>query len=121
MVEMLTSTRPNITPAPIVPIPATKNGMDTCNVVFHHSSCLNVPVPGFTVNFSSTKSGRSPSSPPRGSSDDAIDVVVIVLNEPTEEAGGNTVYLSCSLSRRKKQKIQINTCLRVFSVFDLKF
>lgn len=88
----------------MVPIPAIKNGMDTCNVVFHHSSCFK-PVPAFTVSLSSTFSCRSPPSPPLGSSDDTIDVVVVELNERTDEAGGKLEYFSCSLSAIEERTV----------------
>lgn len=102
---MPTSTRPRIRPAPMVPIPAIKNGIETCNVVFHHSSCLI----GWWAALDGLRSNPLPSkpSPPFGSSDDAMDDVVIELNEPCDE-GGRAENFSFSLSARwKKGKIII--------------
>lgn len=97
---MPTSTRPKISPAPIVPRPAIKNGIDTCNVVFHHSSCLIgwcTTLDGFRSNPFSSNPAALPWSPPFGSSDDAMDVVVIELSEPCDE-GGKAENFSFSLS-----------------------
>lgn len=102
---MPTSTRPKIRPAPIVPRPAIKNGMDTCNVVFHHSSCLM----GWCTTFDDLRSKSLPSkpplpwSPPFGSSDDAMDAVVIELNEPCDE-GGKAENFSFSLSEQRNNQ-----------------
>lgn len=104
VVMMPTSTRPNIKPAPIVPRPAMKNGIDTCNVVFHHSSCLSggwMTLDGFRSNPFPSKPPPLPRSPPFGSSDDAMDVVVIELNEPCDE-GGNAENFSFSLSTQNE-------------------
>lgn len=95
----LTSTRPRIMPAPIVPRPAIKNGIDTCNVVFHHSSCLSewtCTRDGFRSKPFPPASGPPPPppSPPFGSSDDTMDVVVIELNEPCDEGGKSAPNLS---------------------------
>lgn len=90
-------------PAPIVPMPAKKNGIETCNRIAVHFSCLR---PGrFRANFSSTLPGTpailEASAPPRpppipppplppepgSGSEDAMDVVMIELNEPVVECG----------------------------------
>lgn len=76
-------------------MPAIKNGIDTWSVVFHHSSIL-IGIP-FLDSFRS-KPFPAPSSPPFGSSEDAIDVVVIELNEPCDEAD-NVGNLPFSLSK----------------------
>lgn len=94
---LLTSTRPNITPAAIVPIPAIKNGIDTCINVFHHSSCL-ITLPSRAVKVSSP-----PFSDPGSGSDDATDVVMIELSEPVVECG-NTGNFALSLSVIKMNK-----------------
>uniref|UniRef100_A0A1B0BQI4 Uncharacterized protein n=1 Tax=Glossina palpalis gambiensis TaxID=67801 RepID=A0A1B0BQI4_9MUSC len=101
--RILTSTRPKMMPAPIVPMPAKKNGIETCSRIAVHFSCLR---PGrFRANFSSTLPGtpaileasvppRPPPIPPPplppepgSGSEDAMDVVMIELNEPVVECG----------------------------------
>lgn len=112
----LTSTRPRITPAPIVPTPAMKNGIDTCNVVFHHSSSISGRSP--YVSFSSPSSPIPPSplapsppppppsgSPPRRppSAEEATEVVMIELSDPVVDVG-STANLSLSLSGKLKRE-----------------
>lgn len=87
-------------------MPAIKNGIDTCNVVFHHSSCLS----GCCNTFDNLRSNPLPSSkpplsrsPPFGSSDDAMDVAVIELNEPCDE-GGKLENISFSLSEQQEKQ-----------------
>lgn len=107
----ITSTRPSTMPAPMVPMPARKNGMDTCSSIVVHFSCL---IPGrFSANFSSelpltpamlpasaaTEPGAPPPTPPPpppplpppaapgSGSEDAMDVVMIELSEPSVECG----------------------------------
>lgn len=103
---MLTSTLPKIKPAPIVPMPAIKNGIDTCNVVFHHSSCLSCWCATFDGLRSNPLPSKLPWSPPFGSSDDAMDVVVIELNEPCDE-GGKAENFSFSLSAQQNNQFII--------------
>lgn len=85
----------------MVPRPAIKNGIETCSVVFHHSSCLTGGWPIARECLRSNPFPPSPLSPPFGSSDDAMDVVVIELNEPCDEAG-KTENFSLSLSKWKR-------------------
>lgn len=105
---MLTSTRPKIRPAPIVPMPAIKNGIDTCSVVFHHSSCL---IGGCTIfdGFRSKPpfSSKLPLSWPFGSSDDTMDVVVIELNEPSDEACLENFSFSLSVRRNTGKSLVV--------------
>lgn len=100
---MLTSTRPKMRPAPIVPKPAIKNGMDTCSVVFHHSSCLYGGCTAFDGLRSNPFSSKLPLSWPFGSSDDAMDVVVIELNEPCDEACLENFSFSLSAWAKKTE------------------
>lgn len=86
-----------MTPAPIVPTPAIKNGIETCNVVCHHASCVTTPLP---VSLSFPPSSP-PLSDPGSGSDDATDVVMIEVNEPVVE-GGKTENFSLSLSENFK-------------------
>lgn len=101
---MLTSTRPKIKPAPIVPMPAIKNGIDTCSVVFHHSSCLYGGGATFDGFRSNPFSSKWPLSWPFGSSDDAMDVVVIELNEPSDDACLENFSFSLSVYEKIKSK-----------------
>lgn len=104
--QKLTSTLPRMTPAPMVPMPAIKNGIDTCIVVRHHTSCWK-GVPLWAVSFSSPFS--LPSSPPptphlSGSgSEEATVVVMIELNEPVVEVG-SADNLSLSLSAMRENR-----------------
>jgi hypothetical protein len=54
-IKILTSKRPNTMPAPIVPIPAIMNGIDTCNEISHHFSYL---IPGKTTTSLSSSSPK---------------------------------------------------------------
>lgn len=101
--HMHTSTIPSIIPAPIVPTPAIRNGIETCIVVCHHGSSLAIPLP---VNLALPPSSP-PFSDPGSGSDDATDVVVIEVNEPVVE-GGKTANFSLSLSVKTKTKKQKN-------------
>lgn len=93
-----TWTIPSIIPAPIVPTPAIRNGIETCIVVCHHASSFAIPLP---VNLSLPPS--PPFSDPGSGSDDATDVVVIEVNEPVVE-GGKTANFSLSLSANELRK-----------------
>lgn len=115
---MLTSTRAKIKPAPIVPIPAIRNGIDTCIVVFHHSSCaigVRVTFDGFRSKSFPSKSAPlwsppGPPLPPLGSSDDAMDVAVIELNEPCDDGGkGENFSFSLSVKNDWYNQKQIHT------------
>lgn len=106
------STLPRIIPAPIVPIPAKKNGIDTSNNIVVHFSCFSrdsaadiflssppgppLPGPSLPQNFSSPL----PTKPVSGS-DDAIEVVMMELSEPVVECGRPDNF-SLSLSGREK-------------------
>lgn len=104
----LTSTLPKIIPAPIVPIPAKKNGIDTCNKMVDHFSCF---MPGLLrAIFSSALFEASwppplppPLPAPGSGSEDAMDVVMIELNEPVVECG-KPDNLSLSVSENNERK-----------------
>lgn len=127
---VVTSTVPRIMPAPMVPIPAKKNGIETWNRIEVHFSCL---MPGrFRASFSSLLPGSPaifvlfgttgvlgssssfgfesclpnlpvllfslvsllpfpvpalPPLTPGSGSEDAIDVVMMEVNDPVEECG----------------------------------
>lgn len=99
-------------PAPIVPIPAKKNGIETCIKIVVHFSCF---MPGrLRAIFSSTLVCPSwplppppppplpppPPPAPGSGSEDAMDVVMIELNEPVVECGKpDNLSLSVSVNR----------------------
>lgn len=110
--HQLTSTRPKMMPAAIVPMPAMKKGIDTCNVICHHFSCL---MPGkSTICLASSPPNESPPTPSAApspspplrrlaasGSDEAMLVVMIELSEPVVEPG-KTDNLSLSPANGKK-------------------
>lgn len=100
-------------PAPIVPIPAIKNGIETCNVVSHHFSTLSTPCPGTGLSSSSPPPPITPLawSDPGSGSEDATDVVIIELNEPVVDEGCSTDNLSFS-SANKKKITKYNYCYK---------
>lgn len=83
-------------PAPIVPIPAIKNGIDTCNVVCHQISGLSAPFRTKPSSPFPLPSPPPPLSDPGSGSDDAIDCVIIEASEPVVDEGCSTDNLSLS-------------------------
>ena len=98
--NQLTSTCPKIIPAPIVPMPAMKNGMATWIVVCHHFSCFT-PVKWCLSPLSSPLSLPPPPSAPAPGSE-TKEVVVIELSDPVVD-GGKTESLSSSPVKQKKR------------------
>jgi hypothetical protein len=96
-------------PAPIVPMPARKNGIATWIVVSHHFSCL-IPTSCCSLFSSPAESLAAPLSEPK-------EVVVIELKEPVVE-GGKTDNLSSSPVRVVRRKC--NICKHYHIYFVMK-